>query len=103
VLVHDPCVRVWEEFPSVPVSQDLSKCLALSDGVVFAVPHSEYREITAPEIVAERLSFVVDAQNIINDSMADQLWQAGCKVLGVGKGHWRKRGYQWLPQQREAA
>jgi nucleotide sugar dehydrogenase len=103
VLVHDPCVRVWEEFPSVPVSQDLSKCLALSDGVVFAVPHSEYREITAPEIVAERLSFVVDAQNIINDSMADQLWQAGCKVLGVGKGHWRKRGYQWLPKQRDAA
>lgn len=108
VLVHDPCVTVWEEFPSVSVSQDLSACLDKSDGVIFAVPHAEYRdlefnEIAGNETTRNRLSFVIDAQNIINDSMADQLWQAGCKVLGVGKGHWRKRGYQWLPKQRDAA
>lgn len=103
VLVHDPCVNVWEEFPSVSVSQDLSACLAQSDGVIFAVPHAEYRDLSLDDIAANRLSFVIDAQNIIEDSMADQIWQTGRTILGVGKGHWRKRGYQWLPKQRDAA
>lgn len=103
VLVHDPCVQVWDEYPSVDIEQDLTACLAKSEGVVFAVPHTEYRDLDAQSLVSRQLKFVVDAQNIFDDSMADQLWQAGCKVLGVGKGHWRKRGYQCLPQHRDAA
>lgn len=103
VLVHDPCITVWQEMPSVEVKKDLDECLRCSHGVVLAVPHTEYVELTAADIGSHDLAFVVDAQNIIDDSMADQLWRSGLRVLGVGKGHWRKRGYQWLTRQRGAA
>jgi nucleotide sugar dehydrogenase len=103
VLVHDPCINVWDEMPTVEVKKDLNECLRCSQGVVLAVPHAEYVELSAADLCSHELTFVVDAQNIINDSTADQLWRSGLCVLGVGKGHWRKRGYQWLPQQRTAA
>jgi hypothetical protein len=37
---------------------------------------------------------IVDAQNILTDEKAANLHAAGCRLIGVGKGHWRKRGYQ---------
>lgn len=95
VLVHDPHVKRWVERPDIPVSDDLADCLRKSDGVVFAVPHGTYRELTPEALVAaDRPLLIVDAQNVLSDPKAQALHEAGCRLAGVGKGHWRKRGYQ---------
>ena len=38
-------------------------------------------------------AFVVDAQNVLTDAKARLLHDAGRRVIGVGKGHWRARRY----------
>jgi hypothetical protein len=35
----------------------------------------------------------VDTQDILTDEKARLLWEAGQPVAGVGKGHWRTKGY----------
>lgn len=98
-IVHDPCARTWPEFPEVVLQSDLPSCLRDADAVVFAVPHPEYRELTAAQLLgmSDRGGelLLVDAQNIIQDEIAHELHAAGCRLLGVGKGHWRKKGLQW--------
>jgi len=96
VRVHDPLVATWYERPEIEVLQDLSSALTGADGVVLAVPHDPYLALTAQELL-EHLSphaFVVDAQDIVSDEKARALHEAGRRVVGVGKGHWRTRGYQ---------
>jgi nucleotide sugar dehydrogenase len=96
VVLHDPYVAIWAERPEVPVEQDLEVCLRQADAVIFAVPHRPYRELTAQALLASVAAppLVVDAQNVIADGTAAELHAGGCRLLGVGKGHWRKRGYQ---------
>jgi nucleotide sugar dehydrogenase len=98
VMVHDPYLTTWVERPDIPVTQALADCLRQADGIVFAVPHRAYRDLLANMIyqtsTASQPPLIVDAQNIISDEKAKVLHDAGCRLLGVGKGHWRKRGYQ---------
>jgi nucleotide sugar dehydrogenase len=96
VSVHDPYVITWPEMPDISVSQNMADCLADADGIVFAVPHPEYLQLT-PQMLLEYAAgstVIVDAQNILTDEKAANLHAAGCRLIGVGKGHWRKRGYQ---------
>jgi nucleotide sugar dehydrogenase len=96
---HDPYVQTWPERPSVPLSSDLARSLGAADAIVFAVPHPLYRTLTAADILAAtgKSCLVVDAQNILSNETADSLHAAGCRLLGVGKGHWRKRGLHRAP------
>jgi hypothetical protein len=36
---------------------------------------------------------IVDANNVLDDGKAALLHGSGHRLLGVGKGHWRKRGF----------
>jgi nucleotide sugar dehydrogenase len=91
VTAHDPCVAVWPERPSVRLARDLEAALAANAAVVFAVPHSAYRESLSRAVPASR--YVVDACNVISDDRAAALHAGGLRLLGVGKGHWRRLGY----------
>ena len=95
VILHDPQVARWPEHPELPVLSDLRSGLADAEAVVFAIPHSEYRGLSAEWLLsaAPRLRAVVDAQNILTDETAAALHQTGRQVAGVGKGHWRRTGY----------
>ena len=94
-VAHDSYVKEWREMPDVPLFSDLRAALQDADAVVFAVRHPEYAGMTPAEwlgMTGKPAAFV-DAQNIISDASAAALHLAGCRVIGVGKGHWRKRGY----------
>lgn len=96
VIAHDPYVKTWRERPQVALSDNLEACLAQADAVVFAVPHAEYAQLT-PQIVRRwsgKPLLIVDAQNIISDEKAAGLHALGCRLMGVGKGHWRQKGFQ---------
>lgn len=92
VVIHDPCVNTWPERPEAVLTQDLPAALAAAEAVVFAVPHSIYRRLTTTDIPQPRL--IVDANNVITDVLASALHEAGSRLLGVGKGHWRRLDYQ---------
>ena len=99
VSLHDPLVAHWPEHDDVPIITNLRTALAEAEAVVFAVPHREYQKLTARWLLtaAPQLRMVVDAQNIMTDTCAAALHQAGCRVSGVGKGHWRSSGYHKSP------
>jgi nucleotide sugar dehydrogenase len=95
VSVHDPCAMKWIENPSVPFFRELNAALKDIDGILFTVPHQSYKNII-PEDLLCQLSmpvFIVDAHNVLTDETAQKLNKGGCRILGVGKGHWRRRGY----------
>jgi nucleotide sugar dehydrogenase len=94
-VLHDPYVAHWVERPEVPVSNDLTDCLRSADAVLLTVPHPEYRDAAAADWLrwCPAPPLVVDAQNVLSDATAEALFAAGGRVLGVGKGHWRTRGY----------
>jgi UDP-N-acetyl-D-glucosamine dehydrogenase len=94
VRVHDPTLQGWLERPDIPFFELLDDALRGADGIVLAVPHVAYRELSAATL-AEHVGptgFLVDAQNVAHDQTAAALHAAGWRVLGVGKGHWRKQG-----------
>lgn len=90
VTAHDPCVPVWSERPNVKLASDPASAFAEADAIVFAVPHRAYRALETSSIPAAR--WIVDANNILDDTKATTLHRAGSRILGVGKGHWRARG-----------
>jgi nucleotide sugar dehydrogenase len=96
VRVHDPHVVHWAERPDIAVSQNFPQAVTDADGVVFAVPQDEYVQMSPHELVdaLPPKSFVVDAQDVLTDEKARSLHAAGCRILGVGKGHWRVKGYE---------
>jgi UDP-N-acetyl-D-glucosamine dehydrogenase len=93
--LHDPHVVRWIERPDTDILQSLSEALEGADGVVFAVAHEEYVNLTAEDLLArlDRNAFVVDAQNVLTDAKARILHDAGRRVVGIGKGHWRRKHY----------
>jgi UDP-N-acetyl-D-glucosamine dehydrogenase len=95
VRVHDPHVVTWIERPEIEVLRTLAEALDEADGVVLAVPHDTYVSLAAEDLVAlvDRSAFVVDAQNVLTDAKAQLLHDAGRRVIGVGKGHWRTKRY----------
>lgn len=93
--LHDPCVETWSERPELPLESDFCAAIDRADGIVLAVPHRAYLDLD-PLVLAGTTGeppFLVDAQNVLDDTAAERLHQRGSRVLGVGKGHWRKRGY----------
>lgn len=96
VILHDPYVRDWPERPADTVHTDLARCLTGVDAVVLAVPHPSYLQLDATalmRLVGGRCA-IVDTRNILSDATAASLHHAGWQLAGVGKGHWRMRGYQ---------
>ena len=94
VLVHDPIVTRWNERPRVDLTNDLDD-LRDAYALVFAVPHLVYRELATEDLllIVGSCPVIVDAQNILSDDKARILHNAGCRIAGVGKGHWRTKGY----------
>ena len=91
IVVHDPCAASWPERPGISLTQDLAAALATASAVVLAIPHAEYRRLTSMDF--RRSHLIVDANNILTDALADSLHRSGSRILGVGKGHWRKQGF----------
>jgi UDP-N-acetyl-D-glucosamine dehydrogenase len=91
VRCHDPCVQCWSERPDVTLTSDVRELLHQVDAVIFAVPHTAYRELSVEDFPSG-LS-IIDANNVIDDRKAHAVHTTGSRLLGVGKGHWRKRGY----------
>lgn len=94
VSVHDPVLGHWAERPDISLSDDLASVLAGADGVVLAVAHLGYGKLTVQQWIDATPggAFFVDANNILNDHQAGGLHRTGRRVLGVGKGHWRRQG-----------
>lgn len=90
VSLHDPCVQRWPERPGLPISSNWADAVAQAAAIVLAVPHSAYRKLKPSDFPHPLL--IVDANNVLTDSLATALHQAGCRLLGVGKGHWRLQG-----------
>jgi nucleotide sugar dehydrogenase len=112
VVVHDPYVKHWWEFekqetyPSpglsmsrffrnqeplneLEISQDLAQVLKGVDGVVLAVRHRAYMELT-PEQVVEMTggkAAIIDCFGILDDSQIKRYFELGCEVKGLGRGH----------------
>jgi nucleotide sugar dehydrogenase len=93
VVVHDPVVDHWVERPDVEVASDLDSVLAGAEAVVLAVPHRSYVELSAERLLRAGPKVLVDAQDIVDDATAQQLHEAGWRIAGIGKGHWRAAGY----------
>jgi nucleotide sugar dehydrogenase len=91
VTVHDPCLRAWPERPAVRICGDLQTALRSNDAIVLAVPHRAYKQLTPSDFPPGRA--IVDANNVLEDAVAQSLHGAGSRLAGVGKGHWRKQGY----------
>lgn len=95
LTVSDPCLGRWEERPNVLFLSDFAESVRGARAIVFTVPHRSYTELAADDLLkaAPSLQYVVDAFNVIGDETAEHLRSRGVRVAGVGKGHWRKRGY----------
>jgi UDP-N-acetyl-D-glucosamine dehydrogenase len=112
IKVHDPYVEHWWEFekqdtyPAVGESrsrffrnqeqlQELSmfptiaEALKESDAVVLAVKHKEYLKLKPDDLVkmAGGPLAVVDCFGILDDRKIERLFQLGCEVKGLGRGH----------------
>jgi len=112
IKVHDPYVKHWWEFekqdtyPSIGSSwsrffrnQDhlkemritarLEDALRDSEAVVLSVRHSAYLELDPDEIVemVGKPLAVVDCFGILNDQKIERLFELGCEVKGLGRGH----------------
>lgn len=96
VTVHDPCIEKWQEQPEVSLIKKWPVALGNFDAVVFAVPHQEYRSVSASWFAAG--TSVIDASNVLDDAVAAELHTGGCIVAGVGKGHWRRKGWHIRPE-----
>lgn len=90
VRIHDPLVGFWKE-KGLRVETGI-KSLGDSkhDIAVFATRHKQYSTMSADDILLTLpgVTIIVDANNIINDDVAEKLSSSGIKMIGVGKGHW---------------
>jgi nucleotide sugar dehydrogenase len=112
IKVHDPYVKHWWEFenqdtyPAVGESRsqffrnqehlkELRLCPTMaeafkdSDAVVLAVRHKEYLKLKPDDIVgmAGGPLAVVDCFGILDDRRIERLFELGCEVKGLGRGH----------------
>ena len=96
IVLHDPCLSVWPERPLARLEPVLLDALEGADAVVFAVRHPSYRQLIERHDLEHlpRPAALVDAQNVVTDVAAERLRALGWQLAGVGKGHWRRKGYQ---------
>ncbi len=112
VRVHDPYVESWAEFETqdtypqsrhswarffdgqeglseLVVQSDLDAVLKGADVVVLAVRHQAYLDLQ-PDDMVRRVGqpfAVVDCFCILSDAGISRLFEAGCEVRGLGRGH----------------
>lgn len=94
ILLHDPLLDEWEE-PGLPVEQSMEAVYAFDpDIAVFCVAHHEYRKLDSKKIMElmPSLAVLVDAFDVIGETNARTLAEAGVTLAGVGKGHWELPG-----------
>ena len=112
VSVHDPYIDHWWEFESqdsypaigesrsrffrnqehlkdLRVSPTTTDAVRDSDAVVLAVRHEEYLGLKAEDIVemAGGPLAVIDCFGILDDKKIERLFNLGCEVKGLGRGH----------------
>ena len=112
VKTHDPYVEHWWEFenqdtyPAIGESRarffrnqenlkELRMCPTMADAlkdadaVVLAVRHKEYLALKPDDIVkmAGNPLAVVDCFGILDDGKIERLFELGCEVKGLGRGH----------------
>jgi len=112
IKVHDPYVEHWWEFenqdtyPAIGESRSrffrnqehlrelrmcptIAEALKESDAVVLAVRHKEYLKLKPDDIVkmAGGPLAVVDCFGILDDRNIERLFELGCEVKGLGRGH----------------
>jgi len=89
VKAHDPYVEVWPELEEIHVHSDLYDVLPDADVVIFAVGHSQYKNLDPKELLAicKTKPLIVDCSNFLSDATINVYKGLGCKVRGVGKGH----------------
>jgi UDP-N-acetyl-D-glucosamine dehydrogenase len=112
IEVHDPYVEHWWEFenqdtyPAVGDSRSrffrnqehlkelrmcptIAEALKGSDAMVLAVRHKEYLKLKPDDIV--KMSggplAVVDCFGVLDDRKIERLFELGCEVKGLGRGH----------------
>ena len=98
VVAHDPCLDGWDH-PGTRFAARLEDALDGAGVVILATAHKAYRDLDPARLLAMAggTPAVVDAQNILTDDKAQALFQAGCRLAGTGKGHWRRLGYHHGP------
>lgn len=112
VRVHDPYVESWPEFETqadypqashswarffagqeglkgLEVQSDLGVALERVDAVVLAVRHQQYLDLRPVEMLklVGRPFAVVDCFCILSDEAIRKLFELGCEVRGLGRGH----------------
>ena len=84
VVCRDPLVTYWDEL-SLPISAELPSP-ADFDAVVFAVPHSAYRDIDVPEWIGDARCAVLDVNRVLSPSTVATLRNRGARVAATGVG-----------------
>jgi len=110
--IHDPYVDHWyeletqDDYPSPGhswsrffrnqdhltesrVQKDLPATLKGAEAVIFAVPHTEYLQLSPDDIVkwAGQPIAVIDCFGILPDSAIRRYFELGCEVKALGRGH----------------
>jgi nucleotide sugar dehydrogenase len=112
IRVHDPYVDHWyelenqdvypapghswsrffrnqEDLQKVTVAKDLARSLKGAEAVILAVPHQPYLSLSPDDIVkwAGGALAVIDCYGILADDKIKRLFELGCEVKGLGRGH----------------
>ena len=112
VLFHDPYVKHWWElekqdtYPTpaqsrgryfrnqetlvdARVQPTIQQTLDGADAVILAVRHKEYLELTPEQIteMTRRPVAIIDCFGILDDAKIERLFEIGCEVKGLGRGH----------------
>ncbi len=110
--VHDPYVDHWYEFEkqdtypapghswarffrnqehltSLRVQKDLTAAMQGVEALILAVPHTPYLAIKPEDVVAwaGKPIAVVDCFGLLSDEKIRRLFELGCEVKGLGRGH----------------
>ncbi|MDY6855732.1 MAG: nucleotide sugar dehydrogenase [Thermodesulfobacteriota bacterium] len=112
VKIHDPYVKHWWEFekqdtyPSggrswanffrnqdhlneLRIAPGLEDALKDSDAMILCVRHKAYLDLDPDEIIqmVGRPLAVIDCFGILTDQKIERLFELGCEVKGLGRGH----------------
>lgn len=84
VTCHDPLLDYWHEMkmkldPKLPNPRDF-------DAIVFAVPHTEYRELDLTKWLGESTPLLFDANNVLTKNQLASIKQTKAPFWGIGRG-----------------
>ena len=89
--VYDPLVSEVEDYPQINLITSFEDFIDRVN--VLLVFHFLTDEMMSLLISKKRKMKIIDTCNMISDVLAEELHLGGAKLVGVGKGHWRSRGY----------